>query len=116
MSWTGWVAGWMTTAALGQSPATLEAVRLHRSDATALARAELTACEKAKCPDAGRLGLLAGTLVLSDGDAAQARDLLTRHAPPAALEAFHALLPGPGALLPRATPTARRRTSERALE
>ncbi|RKG71497.1 lytic transglycosylase [Corallococcus sp. CA054B] len=94
MSWTGWVAGWVTGVALGQSPATLEAVRLHRSDAASLARAELTACEQAKCPDAGRLGLLAGTLVLSDGDAAQARDLLTRHAPPAPLEAFHAFYLG----------------------
>jgi soluble lytic murein transglycosylase len=94
MSWTGWVAGWVTGVALGQSPATLDAVRLHRPDAAALARAELTACETAKCPDAGRLGLLAGTLVLSDGDAALARDLLTRHAAPAPLEAFHAFYLG----------------------
>lgn len=94
MSWTGWVAGWVTGVALGQSPATLEAVRLHRPDAAALARAELSACEAAKCPDAGRLGLLAGTLVLSDGDAALARDLLARHAAPPPLEAFHAFYLG----------------------
>ncbi|WP_223646408.1 transglycosylase SLT domain-containing protein [Corallococcus sp. EGB] len=94
MSWTGWVAGWVAGVALGQSPTTLEAVRLHRSDAAALAQAELATCEQAKCPDAGRLGLLAGTLVLSDGDAALARDLLTRHAAPAPLESFHAFYLG----------------------
>ncbi|RKH17663.1 lytic transglycosylase [Corallococcus sp. CA047B] len=94
MSWTGWVAGWVTGVALGQSPATLEAVRLHRPDAAALAQAELTACEAKKCPDAGRLGLLAGTLVLSDGDAALARDLLARHPAPPPLEAFQAFYLG----------------------
>ncbi|TSC20373.1 lytic transglycosylase domain-containing protein [Corallococcus sp. Z5C101001] len=94
MSWTGWVAGWVTGVALGQSPTTLEAVRLHRPDAAALVQAELSACEAAKCPDAGRLGLLAGTLVLSDGDAPLARDLLTRHAAPPPLEAFQAFYLG----------------------
>ncbi|MFP2934123.1 hypothetical protein ACLESO_55160, partial [Pyxidicoccus sp. 3LG] len=60
MSWTGLVAGLVAGVALGQTPATLEAVRLHKPEAAGLARAELAACVAKQCPDAGRLALLAG--------------------------------------------------------
>ncbi|MBJ6762343.1 transglycosylase SLT domain-containing protein [Myxococcaceae bacterium JPH2] len=94
MRWSGLVAGLVATTALGQSPATLEAVRLHRPDAAAVARAELDACVTARCPDAGRMALLAGTLALSDGRAAEARDLLAARSPPALLAPFHAFYLG----------------------
>ncbi|NPC82500.1 transglycosylase SLT domain-containing protein [Pyxidicoccus fallax] len=79
---------------MGQSPATLEAVRLHKPEAAGLARDELAACEAKKCPDAGRLALLAGTLALSDGQAAEARDVLSTHPPPPLLAPFHAFYLG----------------------
>ena len=94
MSWTGLVAGLVAGVALGQSPATLEAVRLHKPDAASLAREELAACAAKKCPDAGRLALLAGTLALSDGQAAEARDVLSAHPAPEALAPFHAFYLG----------------------
>ncbi|WP_164001950.1 transglycosylase SLT domain-containing protein [Pyxidicoccus caerfyrddinensis] len=94
MSWTGLVAGLVAGVALGQSPATLEAVRLHKSEAASLARDELAACVAKKCPDAGRLALLAGTLALSDGQAAEARELLSAHPAPAALAPYHAFYLG----------------------
>ncbi|MCP3137997.1 transglycosylase SLT domain-containing protein [Pyxidicoccus xibeiensis] len=94
MSWTGLVAGLVAGVALGQSPATLEAVRLHKPEAAGLARAELEACVAKKCPDAGRLALLAGTLALSDGQAAEARALLSAHPAPAPLAPFHAFYLG----------------------
>ncbi|HEX5749066.1 MAG TPA: transglycosylase SLT domain-containing protein [Archangium sp.] len=77
--WTG--AGLLTvvvgTGAWAQSPATLEAVRLHRAEARTLARQDLEGCRSTKCADEGRLALLAGTLALSEGDVAEARTLLT---------------------------------------
>ncbi|WP_426752438.1 transglycosylase SLT domain-containing protein [Myxococcus sp. Y35] len=94
MSWSGWVAGVVAGMSLGQSPATLEAVRLHKPDAAALARAELTACIEKKCEDAGRLALLAGTLALSDGQAAEARELLAAWPAPPLLAPYHAFYLG----------------------
>ncbi|XXF75016.1 transglycosylase SLT domain-containing protein [Myxococcaceae bacterium GXIMD 01537] len=94
MKWTGVVAGLMAGTALAQSPATLEAVRLHKPDAPALAGEELRACEARKCPEAPRLALLAGTLALSDGQAAEAVKLLSTHPAPPLLEAFHAFYLG----------------------
>ncbi|WP_043711419.1 transglycosylase SLT domain-containing protein [Corallococcus macrosporus] len=94
MSWSGWVAGVVAGMSLGQSPTTLEAVRLHKPDAAALARAELTACAAKKCEDAGRLALLAGTLALSDGQAAEARELLSAWPPPKRLAPYHAFYLG----------------------
>ncbi|MBZ4419925.1 transglycosylase SLT domain-containing protein [Myxococcus sp. RHSTA-1-4] len=94
MSWTGLVAGLVAGVALGQSPATLEAVRLHKPEAAGLARDELAACVAKKCPDAGRLALLAGTLALSDGRAAEARDILAAWPPPALLAPYHAFYLG----------------------
>lgn len=90
MKWTGVFAGLVSGVALAQSPATLEAVRLHKAEAPVLAREELKACEARKCPDANRLALLAGTLALSEGKAAEAVELLSTHPAPPRLEAFHA--------------------------
>ncbi|OJT21452.1 lytic transglycosylase [Archangium sp. Cb G35] len=77
--WTG--AGLLSvvvgTGAWAQSPGTLEAVRLHRAEARALARQDLEGCRSSKCADAGRISLLAGTLALAEGDVAEARTLLT---------------------------------------
>ncbi|WP_375773243.1 transglycosylase SLT domain-containing protein [Archangium gephyra] len=78
--WTG--AGLLTVVlsaggAWAQSPETLEAVRLHRAEARTLARQDLQSCMSRKCPDAGRIALLAGTLALAEGDVAEARTLLT---------------------------------------
>ncbi|MFY0522216.1 transglycosylase SLT domain-containing protein [Archangium gephyra] len=77
--WTG--AGLLTVVvgagAWAQSPETLEAVRLHRAEARSLARQDLQSCMSSKCPDAGRIALLAGTLALAEGDVAEARTLLT---------------------------------------
>jgi len=78
-----WTGTGLLTVVLGsgvawaQSPSTLEAVRLHRSEARELARKDLEACTASKCPDAGRIALLAGTLALGEGDVAEARTLLT---------------------------------------
>ncbi len=66
-----------TGGAWAQSPETLEAVRLHRAEARALARKDFEACKASKCPDSGRIALLAGTLALAEGDVAEARTLLT---------------------------------------
>jgi soluble lytic murein transglycosylase len=90
MKWSGLVAGLFSGAALAQGPATLEAVRLHRPEAASLVREELKACDASKCPDSARLALLAGTLVLSEGEAAEARKILESHPAPPQLEAFHA--------------------------
>ncbi|HYH95612.1 transglycosylase SLT domain-containing protein [Hyalangium sp.] len=94
MKWSGLVAGLFSGVALAQAPATLEAARLHRPDAAALVREELKACDAKKCPESGRLALLAGTLVLSEGEAAEARQILESHPAPPALEAFHAYYRG----------------------
>lgn len=75
---TGLLVGVLGAGAAGaQSADTLEAVRLHRPEARALARKELDACVASHCADAGRLSLLTGTLALADGDVAEARTLLT---------------------------------------
>ncbi len=94
MKWSGLVVGLVSGVALAQTPGALEAVRLHRPEASALVREELKACEAKKCPDSARLALLAGTLALSDGEAAEARQLLDTHPAPALLEAFHAYYRG----------------------
>lgn len=91
-----WAAVWMCVAvsshAWAQSAQLRESVRLQRPEATAQARAELDAClaRAAACGDAGRLGLLLGTLLLSDGQAAEAARVLTRTEPPALLAPYHA--------------------------
>ncbi|QRK05840.1 transglycosylase SLT domain-containing protein [Archangium violaceum] len=78
-----WTGTGLLTVVLGaggawaQSPETLEAVRLHRAEARALARKDLEACTASKCADAGRIALLTGTLALAEGDVAEARTLLT---------------------------------------
>lgn len=78
--WTG--AGLLTVVlgtggAWAQSPETLEAVRLHRAGARALALQDFQGCMSSKCSDAGRIALLAGTLALAEGEVAEARTLLT---------------------------------------
>ncbi|MCK8502204.1 transglycosylase SLT domain-containing protein [Myxococcus fulvus] len=94
MSWMGMVAGCALGVSLGQSPTTLEAVRLHQADATSLAEREWTECAAKRCADAGRLGLLAGTLALSEGRAAEARDMLAANPAPALLEPYRAFYLG----------------------
>ncbi|NVJ23035.1 transglycosylase SLT domain-containing protein [Myxococcus sp. AM011] len=94
MSWLVTVTGWALGVSLGQSPTTLEAVRLHQTEATSLAEREWATCVQTKCPDAGRLGLLAGTLALSDGRAAEARDMLAAGPAPALLEPYRAFYLG----------------------
>jgi soluble lytic murein transglycosylase len=69
-------------------------VRVHRTGSVDLARAELQACYDLKpggrgCPDADRLSLLLGFLLLSDSDAASAAAQLTARPAPPGLEAFH---------------------------
>jgi soluble lytic murein transglycosylase len=84
--------------AWGQSPELIDAVRVHRSTALDTARAELSAClvsagadgKASACPDAARLSLLSGYLMLSGGDAASAVVQLSSRAAPKGLEAFHA--------------------------
>jgi len=90
MKWSGLVVGLFSGVALAQAQASLEAVRLHRPDAAALVQQDLRACEARKCAESGRIALLAATLALSEGEAAQARELLQKHPSPPQLEAFHA--------------------------
>jgi soluble lytic murein transglycosylase len=94
MKWSGLVVGLCSGVALAQAPATLEAVRLHRPEATALVQQDLQACAARKCPESGRIALLAATLALSEGEAAKARELLEAHPAPPLLEAFHAYYRG----------------------
>lgn len=94
MKWSGLVVGLWSGVALAQSPAALEAVRLHRPDAAALVEQELKACQERKCPESGRIALLAATLALSEGEARQAVELLESHPSPPLLEAFHAYYRG----------------------
>ncbi|MDX2014298.1 MAG: transglycosylase SLT domain-containing protein [Myxococcaceae bacterium] len=87
-----------TLPALAQSPALLDAVRVHAPKVAERARLELDACESMKapdgkvraCPDRARLSLLTGVLTLSEGDARGAVAQLTRVPAPKGLEAFHA--------------------------
>jgi len=76
-------------AAWAQSPALLEAVRVHRSGVVDTARGELQACYDTKCPEADRLSLLLGFLLLSESDAASAATQLVSRPAPKGLEAFH---------------------------
>ncbi|ADO72280.1 transglycosylase SLT domain-containing protein [Stigmatella aurantiaca] len=94
MKWSSLVAGLVSSVALAQSPETLEAARLHKPEAQVLLQAELKACEASACPQAGRMALLAATLALSEGQAAEARRLLEAHPAPPLLEAFHAYYRG----------------------
>jgi soluble lytic murein transglycosylase len=73
-----------------QSPALIEAVRVHQPRVAAMAREELDACTPPHCKERERLALLTAVLVLSDGEADQAVTLLTGHKAPGGLEAFHA--------------------------
>jgi soluble lytic murein transglycosylase len=90
MKWSGLVVGLCSAVAWAQAPASLEAVRLHRSDAVALVQQDLQSCEARKCTESSRIALLAATLALSEGEAAKARELLEKHPAPPLLEAFHA--------------------------
>jgi soluble lytic murein transglycosylase len=74
--------------AAGQSEKLLEASRLQRPGAAELAQAELTACIKRGCPDAGRLSLLLGQLLLSRGEPAQALAILRRYPAPQPLAPY----------------------------
>ncbi len=81
----------LSTAAAGQSPAALEAVRLRRTNALTLVKAELDACRgPSACPRLRELSLLGGVLALSEGDPSQARTTLAQTPPPPGLDAFHA--------------------------
>lgn len=72
-----------------QSPALLEAVRVHRAGSAEAARAELQACRESKCPEEDRLSLLTGFLLLSDSHARDAVEVLSARRPPKGLESFH---------------------------
>lgn len=84
--------------ASAQSLELIDAVRVHRSTALTTARGELSAClaltdpagKTRPCPDAPRLSLLSGFLMLCGGDAPAAVAQLTSRAAPKGLEAFHA--------------------------
>ncbi len=88
----------LSAAVWAQSAELIDAVRVHRPTASNTARAELSAClaiaepaaKTPACPDAPRLSLLTGFLMLSEGDAVGAVGQLTAAAPPKGLEAFHA--------------------------
>ncbi|HEX8699501.1 MAG TPA: transglycosylase SLT domain-containing protein [Myxococcaceae bacterium] len=90
MKWSGLVVGLLSGAAVAQTSASLEAVRLHRPEAAALVQQDLQACEARKCAESGRIALLAATVLLSEGETAKARQLLETHPAPPLLEAFHA--------------------------
>src|SRR5512138_3501449 len=64
------------SAAWAQSPGLLEAVRVHRPGSAQLAETELPACLDTKCPEAHRLSLLLGFLLLSDSEAKRAAEQL----------------------------------------
>src|SRR5262249_14506665 len=85
-----------SAAAWGQSPATLEAIRLHRPDALKLARSELDSCSSSGCPRLAELSLLAGYLFLAEGRASEAVQQLSSVAAPPELKAFHAYYLGEG--------------------
>ncbi len=88
--WASAVALTAGASASAQSPALLEAVRVQQPTVAGLARAELQACARARCPSLARLELLTGVLELSEGDAAGAAARLSVSPPPPGLEAFHA--------------------------
>lgn len=71
-----------------QSDALLEAIRVHRPEAAALAKAELDACHPPQCTARERLSLITGFLELSEGNAPLASRRLAGKAPKG-LEAFH---------------------------
>lgn len=81
-------------AAHAQSAATVESVRLRRSEALKLAQGELTDCLASSCPRASHLSLLIGYLLLAEGNATEAVQQLSSHAPPALLASFHAFYLG----------------------
>ena len=77
------------TAAHAQSTDLLDSVRAHQSDAVRIARQELEACKGGDaCPSAPRLSLLIGYLLLSEGDAAGARQQLLSQRVEGPLEPF----------------------------
>ncbi|MCI0673546.1 MAG: tetratricopeptide repeat protein, partial [Myxococcaceae bacterium] len=82
--------------AWSQTPALREALRLQRPGVLAQARAEAEACAKRTpaCADAGRLGLLLGTLLVAEGQAAEAASVLSRATPPTLLVPHHAFAMG----------------------
>lgn len=77
--------------AFAQSPALLEAVRGHAPGLAQLARDELDACVATTppCPRKSQLSLLTGVLMLSEGDARGAAELLAKTTPTKRLEPFH---------------------------
>ncbi|MCA2977359.1 MAG: transglycosylase SLT domain-containing protein [Myxococcaceae bacterium] len=85
----GWLALCLTaSSAAAQSPALLDAVRVHAPGLAARAKAELDACQR-PCPERARLSLLTGVLTLSEGDAGAAVAQLTSVPAPALLASFH---------------------------
>lgn len=83
--------------AAAQSPALLDALRVHAPNLAATAQQELEACERWRsdagvpgCPDRARLSLLTGVLWLSEGEPARAAEQLSQVKPPKRLEPFHA--------------------------
>ncbi|MFZ5468075.1 MAG: transglycosylase SLT domain-containing protein [Myxococcota bacterium] len=93
--------GLAASTALAQSNATLETVRLHRTDALNRAQAEWESCRAAKssagaekpCARERHLALLVGYLALSEGNTDLASKALDGAAPPQ-LAAFHAFYLG----------------------
>ncbi len=78
--------------AWAQSPALLEAIRVHADALAEAAQGELSACEGAKpkpCPQRERLSLITGVLLLAEGKAAEAAKQLSAVKAPKGLEAFH---------------------------
>jgi soluble lytic murein transglycosylase len=108
MSIRGGQRGWLVAAVLAlgppswaQSSGLRDAIRLHSPDAQTQAQGELAACDLADCPHKDRLGLLTGYLLLSDGQAALALQVLQSHPAPPGLEPWHAFYLGQAAFYTR---------------
>lgn len=77
----------------GQSQELLDALRIQEPGIAVRALDELARCERAPkrmCAERAKLSLLAGFLLLAEGDPAKAAAQLARVKPPRRLEAFHA--------------------------
>jgi soluble lytic murein transglycosylase len=77
-----------SVAAHAQSPALIEAIRVHQPGVAERATGELEACLKVRCSSGDQLSLLAGALLLSESAAAKAVTQLQARKPPRGLEAF----------------------------
>src|SRR3712207_2998989 len=94
MSWTGLVAGLVAGMFLGQSPATLGGGRPPQAEAAFPPPRGPHGLAANEGPDPPRLALLAGTLVLSDGQAAEARELLSAWPAQGPLAPYHSFYLG----------------------